>query len=127
VSRKSSRRGAREATDAELTERFFSDARGHGAARADDRKLKQLAREVYRVLAQALAELADPRLESAALVEVCPAPDASRFAVEVSAGAGATASEVEAALDAARGHLRGELSMALARKRVPDLVFEVVP
>ncbi len=127
MSKKRAGRGASEATDAELMDRFFADSRGHGAPRVHDRKLKQLAREVYRVLAQALAELADPRLESAFAMEVRPAPDGSRFAVQVSAGARATASEVEAALEAARGHLRGELSMALARKRVPDLIFEVVP
>jgi len=127
VSKKRAGRGASEATDAELMDRFFADSRGHGAPRARDRKLKQLAREVYRVLAHALAELADPRLESAFALEVRPAPDASRFALQVSAGAQATVSEVEAALEAARGHLRGELSMALARKRVPDLIFEVVP
>ena len=122
------RRGAQEATDAELIERFFGDeSREQGASRVQDRKLKQLAREVHRVLAQALAELADPRVESAFLVEVRPAPDASRFAVQVSAGAGATVSEVGAALEAARGHLRGELAAALARKRIPDLAFEVVP
>jgi ribosome-binding factor A len=120
-------RGAHEATDAELIEQFFGDARDHGASRVQDRKLKQLAREVYRVLAQALAELADQRLESAFVVEVRPAPDASRFAVQVSAGAGASVSEVGVALEAARGHLRGELAMALARKRIPDLAFEVVP
>jgi ribosome-binding factor A len=127
VSRKKTGRGASEATDAELMDRFFADRQGRGASRGDDRKLKQLAREVYRVLSQALAELADPRLESAFALEVRPAPDGSRFALQVSAGTRATVSEVEAALEAARGHLRDELSMALSRKRVPDLVFEVMP
>lgn len=120
-------RGTHEVTDAELIERFFGDSREHGTSRVQDRKLKQLAREVYRVLAQAMAELADRRLESAFVVEVRPAPDAGRFAVQVSAGAAATVSEVEAALEVARGHLRGELATALARKRIPDLIFEVVP
>jgi ribosome-binding factor A len=110
-----------------LIEQFFSDSKGQGVPRAEDRKLKQLAREVYRVLSQALAELADPRLESAFVIEVRPAPDARRFAVQVSAGAGAIASDVEAALTVARAHLRGELAAALARKRTPELVFEVVP
>jgi ribosome-binding factor A len=127
VTKRKGRRGAREATDAELIEQFFSDSRGQSAPRAEDRKLKQLAREVYRVLSQALAELEDPRLASAYVVAVRPAPDAGRVAVEVSAGGGATASDVETALAAARAHLRGELAGALARKRIPELVFEVVP
>ncbi len=121
------RRGPDRASDADLIERFFGDAREAGSERARDRKLKQLAREVYRVLAQALAELGDPRLESAFLVEVRPAPDAGRFAVQVSAGGGDAIATVEAALDGVRVHLRGELAAALMRKRVPDLVFEVVP
>lgn len=127
MSRKKSRRGASQATDAELMDRFFAGARGHESPRADHRKLKQLAREVYRVLSQAVAELADPRLESAFALDVRPAPDAGRFALQISAGSRATVSDVEAALEAARGHLRDELSLALARKRVPDLIFEVVP
>ena len=56
-----------------------------------------------------------------------PAPDAGRLAAQVSAGSLATVSDVAAALAAARGHLRGELASALARKRTPELVFEVVP
>lgn len=127
MTKRRTRRGAETATDAELIEEFLSDARGQGAPRVRDRKLKQLAREVYRVLSQAVAELVDPRLESAYVVEVRPAPDASRFAVQVSGGGPACASDVRAALACARGHLRGELASALARKRVPDLVFEVIP
>jgi len=110
-----------------LIETFFAESREPGGSRGDDRKLKQLARELFRVLSQALAELADPRLESALLMEVRPAPDASRFAIQVSAGMHARVVDVEAALEAARGHLRGELAAALARKRIPDLVFEVLP
>jgi ribosome-binding factor A len=102
-------------------------ARRESAPHSDERKLKQLAREAYRILSQALGELADPRLESAFLVEVRPAPDAGRLAARVSAGMRATVSQVEAALEAARGHLRGELATGLARKRTPDLLFEVVP
>jgi ribosome-binding factor A len=123
LSKRSERRG-RQASDAELVERFFAEP---GESRRDDRKLKQLAREVYRVLSQAIDEMEDERLASASLVEVRPAPDAGRFAVQVSAGAGASASDVQAALDRAKGRLRGELAAALARKRTPELVFEVVP
>jgi ribosome-binding factor A len=110
------------ATDAELVEQFFSGGSGAtedaGLRRDHDRKLKQLAREVHRVISHALADLSDRRLASIFLVDVQPAPDAGRFRVEVSAGAGATVSEVSAALEAAKGHMRGELALALARKRV---------
>ena len=127
MTKRRDRRGAREATDAELMQRFFAERTGDDPARVDDRKLKQLGREVHRVLSQALAEAGDPRLATAFLLEVRPAPDAGRFAVLVSAGSSATVAEVSHALEAARGHLRGELGAALARKRIPDLAFEVVP
>ena len=127
MTKKRERRGAHRATDADLIERFFAERTGHDPVRIDDRKSKQVGREVHRVLSQALADLADPRLASAFLIEVRPAPDASRFAALVSAGSGATVSEVMAGLQAARGHLRGELAASLTRKRIPDLAFEVVP
>jgi ribosome-binding factor A len=117
------------ADDAHLIDRFFSgfeEGSGHSAAPSEDRKLKQLVREAYRVLSQAVGELADQRLAAAFVVDVRPGPDGSRLVVAVSAGGGVPA-EVLAALDAARGNLRGELASALSRKRTPELSFEVVP
>jgi ribosome-binding factor A len=128
-SRKGRHRGESVA-DARLIDRFFSRFDSDGSAvsgdPADDRKLKQLVREAYRVLSQAVGELEDRRLASAFVVEVRPAPDGSRLAVCVSCG-GSEAADVLAALDAARGVLRGELAAAIARKRTPELSFEVVP
>jgi ribosome-binding factor A len=124
------RRGEPSAADARLIDRFFSAYDSDGSSTppgADDRKLKQLVREAYRVLSQAVGELVDRRLASAFVVEVRPAPDGSRLAVCVSAGSGADPADVLAALDAARGVLRAELASAIARKRTPELSFEVVP
>jgi ribosome-binding factor A len=111
-----------------LIERFFSpfDSESSVSSPQEDRKLKQLVREAYRVLSQAVGELEDRRLTSAFVVEVRPAPDGSRLAVCVSAG-GSDPAEVLAALDLARGLLRGELASAMARKRTPELSFEVLP
>lgn len=91
------------------------------------RKLAQLVREASRVLAQSLATLDDPDLSTAFVVDVRPHPDASCLAVCVSAGGGDALDQVRAALDRARGHLRSDLSAAIARRRTPALVFEVVP
>jgi ribosome-binding factor A len=109
---------------AELVERFFGDGGSDRASRSSDRKQKQLAREAYRVLSHALGALADRRLATAVVVEVRPA--AGGLIVQVSAGQ-ARVSEAQAALDRAAGELRDELAASLARKRVPDLWFEVVP
>jgi ribosome-binding factor A len=100
---------------------YFGDV-----APRDARKLAQLVREASRALAQSLSTLDDPHLASACLLEVRPHPDASCLAVCVSAGA-ADLADVRAALERARGMLRDDLAAAIARRRTPSLVFEVVP
>ena len=104
-----------------MKHRYFGDV-----APRDARKLAQLVREASRVLAQALSTLDDPHLAGVHVLEVRPHPDASCLAVCVSAGATAPA-DVRAALERARGMLRDDLAAALARRRTPALVFEVVP
>jgi ribosome-binding factor A len=131
------RRPAAEAAgeDASLVDVFFSEVSGSsfagsdpeatGAAVAAERKCKQVCREVYRVLAQ--AEPRDPHLEGLVVLEVAPAPDASRLAVRVQLAAGVEVDAALAALARWKGGLRGEIAQALQRKRTPELVFEVVP
>jgi ribosome-binding factor A len=90
-----------------------------------DRKVKQLCREVYRVLTSVLLD--DPILDEVTILDVEPAPDGSRLAVQVIAPAGADREEIRLAFERAKGHLRDEIAAAIQRKRTPDLVFEVMP
>jgi len=95
--------------------------------RSNDRKLAQLCREAHRVLAQVLpGEVDDPILAGVTVIDVRPAPDASRLAVGVALAPGDEVAVVLERLGRLRGMLRSELAAALARKRTPEIVFEVV-
>jgi ribosome-binding factor A len=125
--RRSSRKGRpghHQAGEAELVDAFFSE----NQERTGERKLAQLCREVFRILAQAIpGDLADPVLDGVCVGEVRPAPDASRLAVAIHAPPGADARTVIERLTRLRGQLRSEIAAALQRKRTPELCFEVAP
>ncbi len=94
----------------------------------EERRLKQLCREVHRVLAQILpGGVADPVLDSLSVEDVVPAPDGSRLAVRVHIGVGADPALVLERLGRLKGYLRSEIAAAVQRKRTPDLAFEVAP
>ena len=109
--------------DVSLSEVFFSESSSSSSSEPGvDRKSKQVCREVFRVLAQ--AEPGDPCLLGMSILEVVPAPDASRLAVRVALAPGTDVKEAMAALARWKGGLRGEIAQALQRKRTPELVFE---
>jgi ribosome-binding factor A len=108
--------------DVSLSEVFFSESSPGSSEPGVDRKSKQVCREVFRVLAQ--AEPGDPCLLGMSILEVVPAPDASRLAVRVALAPGTDVKEAMAALTRWKGGLRGEIAQALQRKRTPELVFE---
>jgi ribosome-binding factor A len=129
----------RRGDDASLVDLFFSEvsdsssgsgsgsgseASSASASASAERKCKQVCREVFRVLAQ--AEPRDPLLLGLLVMEVAPAPDASRLAVRVLFGAGTDVDAVRAALARWKGGLRAEIAQALQRKRTPELVFDVL-
>jgi len=88
-------------------------------------RIGSLRREIERSLSFALAAAHDARLQDLLIIDVQPAPDASRFAVVVSAPRGADRAAIEAALKHAIGELRGEIARSLQRKRTPELAFVV--
>jgi ribosome-binding factor A len=100
-----------------------------------EHKTRQLCRQAYRALASAFAgEIADPLLQDLAVVNVTPAPDATRLLVELSPGSCADRSaptpplhEVLERLDRVRGLLRHAVATAIVRKRAPELVFRYTP
>lgn len=95
------------------------------------RKSAQLARQIERQLAIALAELEDPQLAGLVLVAVAPTPDASRIRVELACEPGSpvgamTLLEQAIALAKLRGRLREEVAAAIHRRRTPELDLVVV-
>ena len=105
---------------------------GGGAAAAGRsrrlQKTKQLCRQVEHALVHALASSVEGELLELSILEVNPAPDASRLAVLVSLPrtSRTTPQKVHEALDRAAGWLRSEVASAITRKRAPELTFIVV-
>jgi len=94
-----------------------------------DRKLLQLCRQVAETLDEVLAECGDGVLQALRVLDVEPAPDASRLLVTVAAD-----TTPDEALDPCRvhehlvrasGHLRSEVAGAITRKRAPMLVYRL--
>ena len=102
---------------------FFGEP---GARRRAGWKLQQLCKQVEHVAALALAEI--DGLVGAAVVEVVPAPDATRLRVVVALSPGSDArqhADACGALARGMGALRSEVARAIHRKRVPEVTFEV--
>ena len=93
----------------------------------DDRKARQLCRQVYQVLSLALAgECGDDVLRELTVESVEPAPNVSRLLVRValpSAGPPLSPIKVLERLDRVRGLLRQRVARAITRKRAPELIF----
>lgn len=95
----------------------------------DDRKDRRLCAEVRRLLSQWLSfEAPDELLQSLFVEAVEPAPDASCLLVTLSVPHGLETSRdaVLAALAAARGDLRAEISRVIRRRKTPDFNFLVI-
>ena len=104
--------------------RFFD----HSTRKRDDRKAKQLCRQVFRTLGGALEGCADETLRELTVCSVEPAPDATRLLVTVCPPAGGgppQGAEILRALWRARGMLRREVASAVVRKRAPELAFQL--
>ncbi len=114
--------------DDDLVDLYFGQQQQAAASPAAERKLKQLCREVYRVLSQALpGDSHDSAFASVSVVDVYPAPDGSRLGVQLHIDPGVDPRMVLERLDRMKGHLRSEIASAIQRKRTPELVFEVAP
>ena len=112
------------AVDASL---YFGDCERQGEGRRADRKERQLCRQVQEAIGEALSALDDVVLSDVWICSVEPAPDASRLAVLVRAPREADPDGVKERLGRVSGYLRTEVAQAISRKRVPTLVFEVLP
>ncbi len=133
---------------------LYCDSSKHNKA---DHKTAQLCRQVLRTLTMALADCADDQIRELTVLDVAPAPDATRLMVTVlkgsEIGTGTVSDplipadsarfyaaeeegkrspslfsvpELLARLLAATPHLRREIAAAITRKRVPELMFQIV-
>ena len=112
---------------------YFKNPR---ARNKENRKAKQLCRQVSQALCFALADCEDSddweMLCNLDVVAVVPAPDSSRLLVQVcllTPSVGDSAWDRTTILEALRGHagrLRTEIAHAIHRKRVPTLVFDLM-
>jgi ribosome-binding factor A len=109
---------------------FFKPQHG---ARRDDRKARQLCRQVAETVDQVLAgETADELLAELQVESVVPAPDASRLLVTLRAATGEVGIDAEARLEleqrlaAHRGRLRCAVAAAITRRKAPNLEFRIV-
>ena len=94
-----------------------------------DRKALQLCHQVAETLEEVLADCGDAVLQDLRVVDVEPAPDASRLlvtlAVEGVPSEPCDLGRVHQHLSRASGHLRGEVAGAITRKRAPVLVYRL--
>jgi ribosome-binding factor A len=94
------------------------------AARQQQRKARQFCRQVQRALNLALADRrADDGLNDLFVEEVLPAPDCGHLLVHVVIPAGRSVADVLSALRRDAPRLRSEVTMAITRKRAPELSF----
>ncbi len=105
--------------------------RDGGWGEKPDYKTAALCKQVRRVVGLTLSgECGDPLLQSLVVEEVLPAPNAGRLLVRVllrvePGGPGLV--EVLQRLAGVQGLVRSRVGEAIARKRTPELVFDVVP
>jgi hypothetical protein len=108
--------------------RFFGDG---ARSRKGNWKVAQLCKQVERAATGALeGEWTSDALLGAAVASVAPAPDASRLRVLVVLSPAKETTDVErarAALVALTPAFREEVARSVHRKRVPEIVFEVMP
>ncbi|MGC8640341.1 MAG: ribosome-binding factor A [Isosphaeraceae bacterium] len=94
-----------------------------------DRKALQLCHQVAETLEEVLAECGDSVLQDLRVLDVEPAPDASRLLVTLAVDQWQSQpvdpSRIHDHLSKASGHLRSEVAGAITRKRTPVLVYRL--
>ncbi|WP_165247321.1 ribosome-binding factor A [Paludisphaera soli] len=101
--------------------------RGGGPSEPAGRKAMQLCHQVAVTLSEVLADCGDPLLQGLRVVNVEPAPDASRLVVALECDEDRALDRVEGHLAKASGHIRGEVAQAITRKRTPVLIYHLTP
>jgi len=106
---------------------YFKAGRIH---KKEDRKAKQLCRQVAETLDQVLSgEIGDDLLRGLRVSSVMPAPDSTRLLVTLYADCDAgdfNRNDIEQRLAARQGQLRSEIAAAITRKKTPILIFNLL-
>lgn len=101
-----------------------------GSARKENRKAKQLCRQVAEVLDLVLSGACrEEELQCLRVEQVVPAPDSSRLLVTLYADTALDQFDREATmklLHEQTGRLRSEVAASIHRKRTPMLVFNLI-
>lgn len=124
-------RRTRHARAASLESIYFGRGieRGHSptAARSDDdRRARQLCRQVREQLELALGELEDPVLDGVYVLDVTSVGNGV-LRVEIGLDSERPIEAVRERLSAVRGRLRSETAAAISRKRTPMLELVLIP
>jgi ribosome-binding factor A len=107
-----------------------SDESRRSAEKAMRRKDLQVCKQAKMAIDAALAASSDEVLRDLRVQRVEPAPDARRLRVHIGVPEwvfGGHEQSVREHFKSARGFLRCEVAAAVSRKRVPQLLFELVP
>ncbi|MGN6366995.1 MAG: ribosome-binding factor A [Phycisphaerae bacterium] len=103
----------------------------HAGHEKPDYKTAALCKQVRRAVALALTgECADPDLQSLIVDDVLPAPNAGRLLVRLlapQARGHEAVIDLLQRLDHVKGVLRARVAETIARKRTPELTFDVIP
>ncbi len=95
-----------------------------------DYKTQALCKQVRRALVLALAgECGDPVLQSLMIEDVLPAPNAGRLLVRAYArttNSEPTVAAILQRLDRVHGLLRARIAESIARKRTPEIFFNII-
>lgn len=103
------------------------DKRREVQRKKNDRKLRQLCKQVANALQLSLAELAtSSTLTSADIREVQPAPNAGRLRVIVVVDNPTQLQPAQTLLERLTGRLRADVAAAISRRKTPELIFEVI-
>jgi ribosome-binding factor A len=120
-------RRARHDRAAPLESIYFGQGQSPTAARSDDdRRARQLCRQVREQLELALGELEDPLLDGVHVLDVTSVGNGV-LRVELGLDAEHSIDAVRERLNAVRGRLRSETAAAISRKRTPMLELVVIP
>lgn len=92
-----------------------------------DHKTLRLCRQVLEALQIGLAGCGDDVLQQVSIASVGPGADPSRLDVTVQLPPDLLPADAIARLEGAKGLLRSLAAESISRKKVPDLVFRVVP